>query len=118
MLALHAYRRAPLLHHSSHWAFRRDTAPPPRLGAALLAGHRRIGGRWHRAVARVAVDLALQLLDALAQLRDLRNLGKQLAYQFPGRLTAGEGDLLRLFAPHGRKFCSHGRNPAQAGDTP
>ena len=89
--------------------------------AALLAGHRRIGGGRHRAVPRVAAQLSLELLDALAQRVDhpgqLLDLGRG-EEGLDDRLAAGVVDRLRLLAPHKRKVlltgeesCSGGRHP-------
>src|SRR5215210_3903653 len=86
--------------------------------ATLLAGHRRIRGRRHRAVARATVLATLELLDALAQRRDLL---KQPNGQLPRRLPARPRDRLYLLSPHARKIpcaaqepCSARRHPVNA----
>jgi hypothetical protein len=65
--------------------------------------------------------LSLELLDALAQRVDhpgqLLDLGRG-EDGLDDRLAAGVVDRLRLLAPPNARFCSPGRNPAQAGDTP
>jgi hypothetical protein len=98
----------------AHRALVSLTREQETLGSRL----RRIRGRRLRAVARISIDPALELLNALKQHRQLRDLLQQLDHELPRRLAAAQRDRLDLILPHGCKIPCIPQEPCPASRHP
>ncbi len=91
---------------------RRALGPLAGLCAALLAGLRRIGGRWLGAVSRALPDLLFKPLDPRLEAGDPALVARrQLDHELDARLAAGVVDGLRLGALHAPRFDATPRSP-------
>nr|MBA2556041.1 hypothetical protein [Chloroflexota bacterium] len=86
--------------------------------ATLGSRLRRIRGRRPRAIARISIDPALELLNTLKQHRQFRDLLQQLDHEPARRTAAGQRDRLDLILPHACKIPCVTQEPSPASRHP